>query len=362
MSKRDTACLKINLQSYGGEHMKKSVTAIIMVFALLVSFAACQRLPEDTEGFVVESKAYYVDGEGVTRNVESETDEKGKTVYYYMDANGNKVTLKKKDVVVESTKIRETEKESFSLTPEEQSFFDIYNNPEAFDQLIDSSMTVPELDLSDEAISEEKFEEIEVELDSSGKPVHENVEKTYEEIMKGNEFTVDVVFKGIVNGTTTTVPMKASRDGDKVYIETAIPVEGQGSLKCNIIMRDGKCYFVLPAMRAYMAAPVESMDEIFTEDFFATSEQDTRGNYVSSAEVVLEGKTYICDIYESNGATSKEYYLDGNLKRVEVINGEDDITIIQFNEVSEKVDKSVFKVPTHYMDMSRLMNMSDVAA
>lgn len=339
--------------------MKKSITAIIMVFALLMSFAACQRLPEDTEGFVVESKAYYVDGEGVTRNVESEVDENGKTVYYYIDADGNKVTLKKKDVVVESTKIRETE--SLSLTPEEQSFFDIYNNPEAFDQLIDSSITTPELDLSEDVISEEKFEKIEVELDNSGKPVHDEVEKTYEEIMKGDKFTVDVVFKGIVNGTETTVPMKASRDGDKVYIETAIPVEGQGSLKCNIIMRDNKCYFVLPAMRAYMAAPVESMDEIFTDDFFATAEQETQGTYVSSAEVELEGKTYICDIYDNNGSTSKEYYFEGNLKRVEVING-DDITIMQFNEVSDKVDKSVFKVPTNYMDMSRFMNISDVAA
>ncbi len=361
MSKRDTACLITYLQSYGGEHMKKSITAIIMVFALLMSFAACQRLPEDTEGFVVESKAYYVDGEGVTRNVESETDEKGKTVYYYIDGNGNKVTVKKKEVVVESTKIRETEKESFSLTPEEQSFFDIYNNPEAFDQLIDSSMTVPELDLSDEAISEEKFEEIEVELDNSGKPVHENVEKTFEEILSGKKFTVDVVFKGIVNGTETTIPMKASRDGEKLYIETAIPVEGQGSLKCNIIMRDNQCYFVLPAMRAYMAAPVESMGEIFTEDFFATAEQDSQSKYVSSAEVELEGKTYICDIYESNGTVTKEYYLNGDLKRLEVINGED-ITITQFNEVSDKVDKSVFKVPTHYMDISRMMSMSEVVA
>lgn len=342
--------------------MKKSVIAVVLVFAMLMGFAACKRLPEDTKGFVVESQAYYVDDEGVTRNIQSEVGENGDAVFYYLDENGNKIVVKEKDVVVETTKIKDTTSESVSLTPEEQSFLDTYSNPDALDQLIDSSMTVPELDLSDEAISEEKFEKIEVELDNSGKPVHENVEKTYEKIMKGDKFTLDVVFKGIVGGTTTTIPMKASRDGDKVYIETAFPVEGQGSLKCNIIIRDNKCYFVLPAMRAYMAAPAESMGEIFTEDFFATSEQETQGNYVSSAEVELEGKTYICDIYESNGSTSKEYYLDGNLKRVEFINDEDDITIIQFNEVSENVDKSVFKVPTHYLDVSRMMNIADAAA
>lgn len=341
--------------------MKKSVIAIILVFAVLMGFASCKRLPEDTEGFVIESKAYYVDSEGVTRNVQSEVDENGDTVYYYIDGNGNRVTVKKKDVVVESTKIRETTEESLSLTPEEQSFFDIYNDPEAFDKLIDSSMTVPELDISDEVISEDNFDKIEVDLDSSGKPVHGDVEKTYEEILKSEKFTIDLVFKGIVNGVETTVPMKAVRDGDKVYIETALPVEEQGSLKCNIIMRDGKCYFIIPGMRAYMSAPAESLGEMFNSDLITGSEEEIQGDYVSSAEVEIDGKTYVCDIYEGNGATSKEYYLDGVLKRVEVIEGEN-ISIVQFNEVSDKVDSSLFKVPTNYMDMSRFMNISDVTA
>lgn len=329
---------------------------------MLTGLAACKRLPADTEGFVIESKAYYVDSEGVTRNVQSEVDENGDTVYYYIDGNGNRVTVKKKEIVVESTKVaKDTSSESVSLTPEEQSFLDIYNDPEAFENLIDSSMTAPELDISNDPISDENFEEIEVELDSSGKPVHGDVEKTYEEIMKGEKFTIDVVFKGIVNGVETTVPMKASRDGDKVYIETAIPVEEQGSLKCNIIMRDGQCYFVIPGMRAYMAAPVESVGEMFNSDLVTGTEEEMQGNYVSSAEVEIDGKTYICDIYEADGVTSKEYYLDGDLKRLEIIEGEN-ITIMQFNEVSDKVDSSVFKVPTNYMDMSKFMNISDVAA
>lgn len=342
--------------------MKKSIIAVILVFAMLMGFAACKRLPADTEGFVVESKAYYVDSEGVTRNVQSEVDENGDTVYYYIDENGNRVTVKKKDVVVESTKVaKDTTAESVSLTPEEQSFLETYNDPEAFENLIDSSMTTPELDLSSDPISEDNFSEIKVELDSSGKPVHSDVEKTFEELLKSDKFTIDVVFKGIVNGVETTVPMKASRDGDMVYVETAIPVEEQGSLKCNIIMRDGQCYFIIPGMRAYIAAPVESIGEVFNSDLITGTDEEIEGNYVSSAEVELDGKTYICDIYETDGVTTKEYYLNGELKRIEVIEGEN-ISIIQYNEVSNKVDSSVFKVPSNYIDMSKFMNSSDITA
>ena len=79
--------------------MKKNVTAILLVFALLAGFASCRKL-EDSEGFVIESKAYIVDSEGVTRDVQSIINDDGKTEYFYYDADGNKVPVKKKEVVV----------------------------------------------------------------------------------------------------------------------------------------------------------------------------------------------------------------------------------------------------------------------
>lgn len=333
--------------------MKKNIIAIGLVFALLLSFASCRKF-EDTDAFAVESKVYAVDDEGNSHNlIKEETD--GETKYYYIDSNGNRVYVDSKDVVVETTKVfKGTTEESVSLTPEEQSFLDQYNDPDAFNNIIDSSITTPEMDLSSDLLPEDSFEEIEVELDGDGNPVHEDIEKTYEELLAGEKFTIDVVFKSTVNGTETIVPLKASRDGDKVYMETAIPVEGQGSLKCNAIVRDGTCYFIVPSMRAYMTIPAESMSEMFPDEVITESEQEA--NYVSSGEVEFEGEKYICDVYESEGVVSKSYYKDGELKRIETVDGEN-ITIIQFNEVSDKVDSSVFKVPA-YFDMTKLLGSS----
>ncbi len=339
--------------------MKKNIIAIVLVFAMLFAFGACKRLPQDTEGFVIESKVYVVDDDGINRTVYNEVDADGKTVYYYFDTMGNKIIVDKKDVVVETTKVAVTTTEPpVSLTPEEQSFFDMYNDPNAFENLIDSSITEPEMDISDEPIPEDSFEKIEVELDSEGKPVHGDIEQTYEELLKSKKFTLDVVFKGYLNGTETIVPMKVCRNGDKLYMETALPVEEQGALKCNIIIRDEQCYFVIPGMRAYMTAPAEEVGEMFNSDMI--TEVDDNAAYVSSAEVEFDGEKYLCDVYEADGATSKYYYQNGDIKRVEITEGES-VSIIQFNEISSKVDNSVFKVPTNYMDITKFLNIQDLS-
>ena len=75
--------------------MKRNIIAICLVFALLMSFAACKKLPQDNE-FVIESQVYVVDDAGVTHNVQSEYDENGKQVFYYLDYNGNKVIVNNK--------------------------------------------------------------------------------------------------------------------------------------------------------------------------------------------------------------------------------------------------------------------------
>ena len=51
--------------------MKRNIIALILVFSLLMSFAACRKL-EDTDAFVVESKVYVVDEHGVEQKVETD--------------------------------------------------------------------------------------------------------------------------------------------------------------------------------------------------------------------------------------------------------------------------------------------------
>ncbi len=334
--------------------MKRNIIAIGLVFAVLMSFASCKKLPQDNE-FVIESQVYVVDDEGVTHNVKSEYDENGDQVFYYEDSEGNRVVVDNKDVVVESTKVRKTTAvyDDQELTPEEESFLNMYNDPDAFDNLVDESLTQPEMEIPD-AIPEDSFQKIEVEVDNDGNPKHEEIEKRYTDIIASGKYTMDMVIKTESNGEEITIPFYVIRDGDKMYLETAMPVNGTGSMKAAFLLRDETCYFIIPGMRAYMTMPADDIGELLDIDT-EMIESDSNATYVSSGEVEYNGQKFICDVYESEGSTIKYYYTDSEIKRVESTDPNGVTTIMEFNEVSNKTDSSKLKVPSGYIDMTKFM-------
>lgn len=334
--------------------MKRNIIAIGLVFAVLMSFASCKKLPQDND-FVIESQVYVYDDEGVKHNVESDYNEKGEQIFYYENSEGNRVVVNNKDVVVESTKVRKTTSvyEGMELTPEEESFLNMYNDPDAFENLVDESLTQPELEIP-EAIPEDSFEEIEVEVDSNGNPKHDDIEKSYTDIIDGGRYTMDFVIKTETNGEEMTIPMLVIRDGDKMYFETAMPVNGDDLMRTACLMRDKTCYLIVPSMRAYMTMPADDIGEYFDFDT-EMIESDSTATYISSSEVEYDGKKYICDVYESEGSTIKYYYSDNEFKRMEATDPDGKTTIMEFNEVSNKVDSSKLKVPSGYIDMTRFM-------
>lgn len=326
--------------------MKKNITAIMLVFALLLSFAACRKI--DKESITIESKVYIVDDEGVTRDVYNVGSD-----YYYYDENGNRIEADSKDVVVETNTVRVTE--SQTLTPEAQSFMEQFEDAGSIEDMMEADVTQPTLE-NDQLIPEDAFNEIEVEVDADGKPVHEDVELTFEEILAGDQFTLDVNLKVVTNGTETVAPFLFMRDGDNLYFETAMPLEnGMGSTRLNFILLNGTSYVVIPSMRAYMEIPSEMAGEMVPgADAALEGIEDTEGTYVSTSEVVYNGQTYVCDEYENEGVITRRYYQGNQLKRIETVSGSD-VSIMEVNEASTSVDKSKFVAPKNYFDITTLV-------
>lgn len=321
--------------------MKKNIIAIVLVFSLLLSFAACRKL--DSESIIVETKVYIVDEEGVTRNVYNVGSD-----YYYYDADGNKKEADSKDVVVETNTLVATQPQS--LTPEAESFLAQFEDAGSIEDMMEADETQPSLE-NGELIPEDAFSEIEVEVDADGNPVHEDVELSYEEILAGDKFTMDVNMKTVAGDVETVAPFKFMKNGDDLYFETAMPLkDGAGSTRLNFLLLDGNCYIIIPSMRAYMLIPKETVGNTLpTEAFDAFDEVE--GTYVQSYMVEIDGKTYICDEYENGEATTKRYYLGNQLKRIETVSG-DDMSIMEFNDVSTSIDESKFAAPKNYLDLA----------
>lgn len=325
--------------------MKRNILAIILVFSLLLSFAACRKL--DSESLTVQTNAYVVDDEGVTREVFNEGSD-----YFYYDADGNKVAANSKDIVVESNTYKATQ--SQTLTPEAESLLAQLENAESFEDMLEVDETQPTLE-NDELISEDAFDKIEVEVDADGNPVHEDIGLTYEEILSGDEFTLDVNMKVVSKGVETIVPYKIMKRGNDIFFETAMPrQDGKGSTRLNFLILGGDAYIVIPSMRAYMMIPKETVGETLIPEEAFDSFDDVEGTYLQSYTVEMGNQTYICDVYENGEATTKLYYLGDQLKRMETVNGED-MTIMEFNSVSTSIDNSKFAAPKNYMDLSTVM-------
>lgn len=326
--------------------MIKKISAILLVFAVLAGFASCKRL-EGNE-FDVKENAFVLDSEGVTQEVATRVNAEGKTEYYYTDKNGNEIIVDKNNVTVETTYVPV----QTTLSDKEIDKIIEEGDFEKLENIVAEEITEPELEMSDGIISEETFEEVEVELDNNGKPVHGNAVQSMEEIMKSGTFTIDFTVKSKIDGVESVMPIKIMKDGNKMFMETTVPLTTTGKMRTNMLINDDGCFIIIPVMNAYFKAPTEdmegaNMDDLFGDFDISNVEEDLEmnDNYESSYTVELNGKTYNCDVYNADdGSTVKYYYLNNELKRIENTSDAGN-TIIEFKEISGKVDKSKFKSP-----------------
>lgn len=321
--------------------MLKKTLAIISAFAMIFSFAACNK-DEDLKksNMVYDGNEVYSDKDG----------------YYYTDKDGNRVDVNKDDVEFTEYNGESELAESSTLSSEDaEAIMDMMSNPEKYTE----DIPAPELEAGEELIPEDSFTEVEVELDSEGNPERGDDAKTYQELLRSGTFTIEVVMCTTTGGTTTTVPVTIIKDGNKIAAEVVAPMEGTGSMRMKYLVKNGVQYAILPAAKLYFElGPADDVETMFSEEMLnelASSATESM-TYVSSAEVNIDGKKYECDIYDAeDGSTVKVYYLDGILVREETITPEGDTSIIEYKTLSGTVDSSAFELPSGYIDATSLM-------
>ena len=355
--------------------MKKSIVALVLVFSCLFSFAACRKIEGDGK-FVIESKVFVVDSDGVTRDVQTRVNEKGETEYYYTDFNGVTVPVKKDNVKTGTTRVAVTdprakttgpngETEAPSLPPQLQEFEDLLSgsgDPEqAMEQLADEK--VETLDIAADVVPDSSIKDVDVPVASDGKPTHNASIKAYSEILSGNTFTLKMKMRATMpkedgSSEEVTMPITVMKSGNKYYYEMAYPVSKLYSMSIAALVGDNAYYMIIPKMRAYISVPMDqatgmledaSGESLFDEEMFNNPD----GNYVGSGVVTLGGKSYTVDTYEKDGATIRYFFENDQLKRIETIDG-DNTTIMELTSLTNTVDNSKFVLPSGYIDLASI--------
>lgn len=122
----------------------------------------------------------------------------------------------------------------------------------------------------------------------------------------------------------------------------------------RIIMDGNNLYLLLPSLKWYVKM---STDDIGLEsmDDMMSNLANTEDKYVGSTKVTVNGTEYTCEEYKNSDGRITKYYFDknNNWKRIEGIDG-DEVTIMEIDSFSGKVDDSVFSLKG-YTDMTALV-------
>ncbi len=355
----------------GNKHMIKKTIAILSVFAVLFGLAACKggnlegnleaktTAPSESAGAPVEvtmadltaTNLFVDDGSGNTIPVETKVDSNGDVIYAYTNANGEEVTQKDTDNIVGVTKYSKEDQEGLIEDYFEELSKQYAENPDGMMEKAEDIDFV----LADGLVPENQFTKTEIKLDANGNPDRADT-KSYQQLISGNAFTLKMNIMSENDGIKSTVPMTWIKSGNNMIMETSMPVDASGNvMKTSILIKDSKCYMIIPSMRMYAEVPAETFEEMFNPEFLEEEIKDSNV-YDSSYTVKANGKSYSCDKFVSkDGQTTTKNFFDdkGNLVRTEIVSG-DDVTIWELTHISDKADASKIAIPSGFFDMSVL--------
>ena len=301
----------ISVNNFKGERLMKlkNWAAIILVFALAFGFCSCRKLDNKID----------VNGNSVNG-----------------DVNGG-----------ESSDV------STTLSKEMQEFVDSMTDPAKESEYYQPNEA--ELSIADGVIDTEKM--VDVSTDPDANPENRDVEYI-KKVTEGKKYTVKMTIKTIpTDGDTVSTNVTMMKNGDDSYIETQLPVAGSNTvLPMSIVKKDGKCTMYVTSMKAYMDIPDDTYETMLEEIQAASDASNNDAEFVESGKIDVNGTTYDVDIFTEDGTTIKKYYANDELKRIEAIDPDGNISIVEFTEISDEVDESKFVTPKGYFNMTDLMD------
>ena len=164
-------------------------------------------------------------------------------------------------------------------------------------------------------------------------------EKSFNEIIESGTYTLKLT----VTSDGTTVPLTVYSQGEKYATETTV-----SGIKARFVSDGTKMYLVLPVLKMYIDAGFteeligdNALDD--AEGIFDSSGDEGR-EFVKTAAEKINGKTYTVEEYRTGDGTIRYYYMAQDLKRIETIDSENTVTLIEIKSVSSQVNPSVFSL------------------
>ncbi|MGE5626605.1 MAG: hypothetical protein ACM3X7_00645 [Solirubrobacterales bacterium] len=179
--------------------------------------------------------------------------------------------------------------------------------------------------------------------DSKSQPIS----KSYVDLMKTGKYLMHYKATITSNGQSVDIDSTMAIDGGAISATTVT-----SGVKAHMIIKDKTFYMINDDSKTYMKFTSEGNSTLSAS--FKNVEDDkinTAGiTYTGSGKDTINGKELKYEEYKTDAGTLR-YYLDGNnLYAIVVKSAESQMTMI-IVELSDKVDASMFEVPSGYTEM-----------
>ncbi len=333
---------------------KRNIFAILAALAvMLVVFAACgDKEPEQPENPTVvgaDGQVYEEVTEIATEIVteivsEVVTDKQGEAV---TDKEGKTEVVTEVKTEVLTTVVTVTvpyEPSTAETTTDKKQETTTASEPSSEGSSVESTTTYEDVTFPEGTL-------IEVEMGSDGRPKEPLMEKVMNASANSKQFYLNAtIVTGEMLGFETGMPVKMYIDDNDMAFEFAM-----AAMKLRMVYAGNKMHMIFPTAKAYYSIDAgESGSGLSDSEFnlWGTIGSDTM-DYVSTSRVTLKGVTYTCEEYTDSSNTNKYYFNGKNqLKRIEIITQDGQVTILKIAECSAKVDKSIFNVPKGYTKLT----------
>lgn len=275
---------------------------MLLVFALIFSFAACKK---DTDKTPTSGESTTLEGQtdaATGGETEIFTNENGEN---YTDANGNPVTI---------------------------------------------PVTVPVSLISEETMPTGK--PVEVTTTPAGKPVDSQIDSALGDIFKGEKYSIKFTTQIDLEGTKQTMPAAIYVSGQKSLIE--LSMSDLPPVKMGILNNGTGKYFLISALliiNGYMTVPDDASDEYDDMFNFSGLSDTTDMEYIQTTKVTYKGVEYTAEEYRSEDSTVKFYFNGGKLKRIEQVSDDGSKVFMENIEISATFDESIFNIPAGYKEL-----------
>ncbi|MBR0120164.1 MAG: hypothetical protein IJM10_00110 [Clostridia bacterium] len=348
--------------------MKKSLVALLLCTAMLISLAACRQKKNSETGSETGTTAAQNAGEtetaeaGVLDRLFGKDQTKEETVIETATNKDGKTVTKK---VAKTTSPNNKIAEELGMTPEEQSFMDklgIDLNKMTEEDTSEITMAMAEgLVTETSVVKEVETETSKVSGGGGGSVVivpKDSPSQSYKEIIATGTYTM----KATIKNADVTVPITIYVDGANKYsISTKIKTSAVSSITAQFLSDGSNVYLILPTLMMYVNAG--STDELLGEQGAVAAITDPTviqgqdATYVQTLTTTVDGKEYTVEEYKTKDEqTIKYYYQNEDLRRIESVEKSGDATIIEISSVTGTVPAGAFKLPSGYKDMTKMFN------